>query len=131
MVMKKQHLILFLGALLLIGSCTSLEIARSWKAPPTAIKSYNQIMVVGIIRPFDPLLRQQMENHLVGDLKELGYQAYSSRATFGPEALESLGEDQIYAQMHQDGIDAVLTVARQRGNPFPWQSGIYPRFRLP
>jgi hypothetical protein len=67
-------------------------------------------MVVGIIREADQSLRQKMENHLVGDLRELGYQAYSSFAEFGPKALENLNEEQLYDKMRESGADGVLTI---------------------
>lgn len=51
-----------------------------------------------------------MENHLAGDLKAAGYNAYSTYGQFGPKAFENLSEEQVNDKLKQSGADAVLTI---------------------
>ena len=67
-------------------------------------------MVVGIIRETDRSIRERMENHMVGDLRNMGYNAFSSYAVFGPNAFENLNEKQITDKMRENGADGVLTI---------------------
>ena len=93
-----------------ICGCHASKITSSWKAPDTTPKAYNQVAVVGLIRESDRSLREQMEDHLVGDLQAQGYHAFSSYDQFGPKAFEGKREEQVYQQLKQGGADAVLTI---------------------
>lgn len=95
---------------LLFSSCATTYITSSWKAPDTSVKKYNKIMVVGIIREADRTVRERMESHLVGDLKDLGYNAYSSYQVYGPKAFENLTEEKTNEQLAKEGVDGVLTI---------------------
>lgn len=95
--------------LLLLGCATS-QITSAWQPPNTLPKAFNKIVVLGLIREADRSIRENMENHLVADLKERGYGAYSAYAQFGPKAFENLNEEQVYERLKQSGADAVLTI---------------------
>ena len=96
--------------LVLFTGCSSTHITSTWKAPDATAGKYKKVMVVGIIREADRTLRVKMENHLVGDLKSLGYNAMSAYEEYGPKELSQLTEEAVNEQLKKDGIDAVVTV---------------------
>jgi hypothetical protein len=51
-----------------------------------------------------------MEEHLVGDLKALGYDAVCSCDEFNPKAFENMSEKQALNKLNNSSIDAVLTI---------------------
>ena len=79
--------------LLLAAGCSTSKITSSWKAENTLPQKYNKIMVLGLIREVDRSMQQNMENHMVGDLKELGYNAVSSLQEYGPKAFDKMEEE--------------------------------------
>lgn len=54
--------------------------------------------------------REKMEDHVVGDLIDLGYNAVSSLNEFGPKSFEGLKEEDAIAKLQNSGADAVITV---------------------
>ena len=108
--MKRIYVILFFFSFVLIYSCATSKITSTWKAPDAVAKYYEKLMVVGIIREADRNLRIKMENHLVDDLKALGYNALSSYQVYGPKAFDSLNEVQINQRLAKEGIDGVITI---------------------
>jgi hypothetical protein len=102
----------FAGSLLvlLLMGCASSRITHSWKAENTAAKKYNKIMVLGLIRDADIRVRERMEDHLAGDLKDLGYQAVSSLKEYGPKAFDNMDEKAALDKLRSSGIDAVVTI---------------------
>jgi hypothetical protein len=102
-----------LGALFLfiaIGCSTSTRITTSWKADKVSAKDYKKIMVLGLIGNNDRIFREKMEDHLAGDLKDLGYNAITATSEYGPRAFENMKEDDALRQLYDKGIDAVLTI---------------------
>lgn len=108
--MKKINLLLFISSLIIISSCATSKVTSTWKAPDAVAKYYEKIMVVGIIREADRNFRIKMENHLVDDLKALGYNALSSYEVYGPKAFDSLSEAQINQKLAKEGVDGVITI---------------------
>lgn len=106
--MKNSIWILLLA--LFMGSCTSSRITTSWKADNTVAKAYKKVLVLGLIKESDRSLQENMENHLVGDLKEMGYNAVSSLQEFGPRAFDKMDEDAAIGKLKNSGIDAVITI---------------------
>jgi hypothetical protein len=98
------------GLLLMIVGCTSSKITTSWKAENTTPQKYNKILVLGLIREVDRTLQQNMENHMVGDLKALGYNTVSSLTEFGPKVFDKMDEDAAIDKLKNSGIDAVITI---------------------
>jgi hypothetical protein len=98
-------------SLMAIGlSCTTSRITNSWKAENTVPKRYNKIMVLGLIREADRTLQVNMENHMVGDLRGLGYNAVSSFQEYGPKAFDNMNEESAIDKLKTNGVDAVLTI---------------------
>lgn len=109
--MKKVRTVCFLTVLLLINSCSSItRITSTWKADNIIPKQYNKVMVLGIIREADRNVRIQMESHLVQDLKDLGYNAFSAYDQYGPKMFQNMTEEQANKNLEKDDVDAVLTI---------------------
>lgn len=96
--------------LLMIGCGPSSRITSSWKAENIQSEKINKIIVLGLIREKDRTLRERMEEHLVGDLKAMGYDAICSCDEYNPKAFENLTEEQAIEKLHKSGVDAVLTI---------------------
>jgi hypothetical protein len=95
---------------LLLIACSSTRITSSWKADNISYKQFKKIMVLGLINDPDRTIREEMEQHLVGDLKDLGYDAVCSCDEYGPKAFERMNEKEALAKLNRGGFDAVLTV---------------------
>lgn len=106
--MKKYKWLVVL--LLIAAGCTTSRITSSWKAGNNPPKQYNKIMVLGLIRDNDRSIQVNMENHLVNDLKEMGYSAVSSLQEYGPHAFDHLTEEAAISKIRNNGVDAVLTI---------------------
>ena len=61
-------------------------------------------------KPQDNELRLQMENHLISDLAEKGYNALSAYKMYGPKAFEHANENEVLNALQRNQIDAVITV---------------------
>ncbi len=107
--MKKQPWI-SLALLLMVAGCTSSMITSTWKAENIAVKKYHRILVLGLIREADRTIQENMENHFVGDLKQLGYNAVSSLQEYGPKAFAKMNEEEAIHKLQNSGIDAVITI---------------------
>lgn len=104
-----KYLLIGLG-LIVASGCSTSRITSTWKSPDALPGSYNKILVLGLIRDADRSMQQKMENHLVSDLRELGYQAVSSLDEYGPKAFEKLDENTAIKNLQKKGFDAVLTI---------------------
>ena len=107
--MKKFRYIGFIVVLVLF-SCSSSRITSTWKAGNIQPKKYNKILVLGLVREADRSIREKMEQHLLGDLRERGYNAICACEEFGPKAFENMSETQALTRLSGSGIDAVLTI---------------------
>ena len=97
-------------AFLLSGCGSSSYITSSWKAANSTLKNYKKIVVVGLIRETDRSMREIMEQHIVGDLKDLGYNAVCSCDEYNPKTFEGMSEQQAVEKLRTAGVDAVLTI---------------------
>jgi hypothetical protein len=95
---------------LFIIACSSTKITSSWKADDFQSKKYKKVLVLGLINDPDRTIRENMEEQLMGDLKELGYDAVCSCDEFGPKAFEKMNEKEALAKLGNSGVDAVLTI---------------------
>jgi hypothetical protein len=96
--------------LLTAGGCTTSKITTSWKAENAVVRKYDKILVLGLIHEADRTIQEKMENHLVGDLKQLGYHALSSLDEYGPRAFDKMDEQAAVEKLKNSGVDAVLTI---------------------
>lgn len=95
----------------LIQACGSIRITHQWKAESNSLPtSYNKVLVLGLIPEKDRRLQEFMEDHVAGDLTDLGYSATTSLHEFGPKAFEGMDEKTALAKLQNSGIDAVITI---------------------
>ncbi|HZF64284.1 MAG TPA: hypothetical protein VEZ55_07370 [Chitinophagaceae bacterium] len=91
--------------------CASSSVTTTWKDPNAARLLYNKILVVAVIQDTNISFRKSMEDHLVEDLKQLGYRSVSAMQEFGPNGLVNVEQEATYVKLCGRGIDAVLTIA--------------------
>ena len=109
--MKKISFYGLISIMFLIPACSSVtHITSVWKSTDVNQNHYSKILVIGIIREADRRIREGMETHMVGDLKDLGYDALSAYDKYGPKAFDGLNEKEVIEKLHNDSIDAVITV---------------------
>lgn len=107
--MKRIKLAAF-ALMLIAAGCATSRITSSWKAKDAVPQKYNKILVLGLIRLSDRSIRENMENHMVGDLKSLGYNAVSALQEYGPKAFDKMDEQSAINKIKDNGIDAVITI---------------------
>ncbi len=107
--MKLIFSLAFASILILFGCATS-HITHSWKSDIATAKKYEKIIVVCLLKDNDASFREKMENHMVGDLSELGYVAISSIKEYGPKAFENMKEQDALIKLRNSGVDAVVTI---------------------
>jgi len=97
--------------LLIAGSCSTSYITRSWKAKNNSTIDYKKILVLALVNDPDPMVREKMEEHLAGDLKDLGFNAVTSISEFGPTEFENMKEEtEVLKELCNKKIEAILTV---------------------
>ncbi len=94
----------------LLSSCSTSFITTSWKAENATAKPYKKILVLGLIGDPDRSIRDKMEEHLSGDLKDLGYNAFTSAKVYGPKGFENIKEEEAIRQLRTKEFDAVMTI---------------------
>jgi hypothetical protein len=108
--MEKVQWIAAVLLMALTGCSTTSKITTTWKAENITAQKYNKIMVVGLIKDTDRSIQEKMENHLAGDLKDLGYNSVSSLQEYGPRAFDKMDEPQVLDKLKNRGVDAVITI---------------------
>jgi hypothetical protein len=98
------------AAVFIITGCHASKITTSWKAENTTPQKYNKVLVLGLIKESDRSIQEKMENHFVGDLQALGYNAVSSLKEYGPKAFDKMEEAAAIEKLKNSGVDAVLTI---------------------
>ena len=93
----------------MFAGCSTSHIISTWKAENARAGVYQTIMVVGLFNDSTRIYREKMEEHMVGDLKDLGYKAISSYQLFGPRAFDNMTEEAVIAKLKDKGVDAVIT----------------------
>jgi hypothetical protein len=100
----------FYVTIALISGCASSHITVAWKNwYPSA--NYDKIMVTGIVKSPNDLLRRQIEKDLARDLQELGYNAFSMIDEFGAAGLGSDTQEETYVKLCDKGVDAVVILS--------------------
>ena len=108
--MKTCKYLLYALLFMAISGCTTSQITSSWKASDVSTYNYKKILVLGLIHETDRSIQQNMEDHLVGDLKDLGYEAVTSLQEYGPKAFDKMDEATAIQNLNKNGFDAVFTI---------------------
>jgi len=106
-----KRFILPIVVLLFFFGCSSTRLVSSWKAPDTAVKQYNKVLVLGLMAPKNLELRENLEKGLVQGFLANGMASGSAYMEYGPKAFENLDEASAVAKITDNGYDAVLVVA--------------------
>jgi hypothetical protein len=107
--MKSNLFVTAIAGAILYG-CSSLKITHTWESPTARQKEYSKIMVLALIKDKDRSLGEKMENHLVGDLTDLGYNAVSSLKENGLKSFEGMREEEVVTKLQNSGADALITI---------------------
>ncbi len=107
--MKTKHFITAMIGFLLL-SCSSSRITSSWKAETYTAKTYKKILVLGLIREADRRIQEDMEEHMVGDLAALGFNAVGSLKEYGAKFFDNKDEKEALKKIAESNIDAVITI---------------------
>jgi hypothetical protein len=105
--MKKLFFIPFLA---LFISCQPSKITQTWTAKDVVPKKYQKILVLGVLSDNDKELQVKMEDHLAGDLKDLGYNATAANKIFPVGTFVKGDTARAVAALHDKGFDAILTI---------------------
>jgi hypothetical protein len=98
------------GLFFLLTACSTSRITHSWQAADAPTKTFNKVMVLGVLKDGDRSLQDRMENHLAGDLRDLGYNVVTSLSEYGPKAFDGMDEKAVMDKLQNSGIDAVITI---------------------
>lgn len=107
--MKKIALLLTIF-LVVFTNCTTSKITSSWKSPNVHSQFYKRILVLGLINEPDRTIRERMEQNVMRELGQMGYDAVCSCDEFNPKAFENLSEQQALDKLGNSGVDGVLTI---------------------
>jgi hypothetical protein len=105
--MKK---LLFLLLVVLLFSCQPSKITQTWTAKDVTPKKYKKVLVLGVLTDNDNELQIKMEDHLAGDLKDLGYNAIAANKIFTAGTFVKGDTTKAVAALDGKGFDAILTV---------------------
>lgn len=99
-----RHLILAATALVVVTSCSSTKMVRSWTAPGFTKATVKKVLVLGVSA--NPLLRRLYEDSFAVELEKLGYKAVSGYL-WAPDAT-SLDKDAIIARIKAENVTNVI-----------------------
>jgi hypothetical protein len=99
---------LFFPSLLFLMSCTATKITSTWSAPEAGAKDYKKIMVVSVIQNEDSVMRRNMEQQMVADLKAIGYNAVAFTDEFKTGDLQYMRYDSVRQRLTSKEIDGVI-----------------------
>lgn len=102
--------IIALTTSLLLFACSESRVTSSWTAKDLPPSNYKKFLVLGLINEPDRTIRENMEQRIAADLKQLGYDAVCSCDEFSPKTFENLRENEALDKLKNSGIDAVLTI---------------------
>jgi len=91
-------------------SCSTSKIITSWTDENVQPKKYRNVLVLGVSKDDDRDLIVKMENHLAGDLAELGYKAEAANKIFPPGTFIKGDTARGIAAINSKNYDAVLTI---------------------
>lgn len=102
---------LFSLPLLFLSGCNTTQVISSWKAPNASLRSYNKILVIGLMDAKERGLREEIENKLVASFAAKGISAGSSYEEYGPKAFENLTEQEALTKINDGGYDGAFVSA--------------------
>lgn len=92
------------------ASCQPTKITQTWTAPDTSPRQYKKILVMGVLTDNDNELQTKIEDHLAGDLRNMGYNAVAANKIFPPGTFVKGDTARAIAAINGKGFDGILTV---------------------
>lgn len=105
--MKK---LFFLPLLAILVSCQPSKIIQTWVPKDNAPKHYRNILVLGVLSDNDNELQVKMEDHLAGDLRDLGYNTIAANKVFPPGTFVKGDTARAVTALEGKGFDAIMTI---------------------
>lgn len=105
--MKK---LIFISLTIFLFACQPSKITQSWTAKDVVPKKYQKVLVLGVLTDNDNELQVKIEDHLAGDLKDLGYNAIAANKIFPPGTFVKGDTIKAKAAIEGKGFDGILTV---------------------
>lgn len=93
-----------------MAGCSGSRITSSWKSSEPFSAADEKIMVIALIQDKERHLQDNMEDHVAGDLTDLGYHAVTSLQAFGPKAFDGMDEKTVIEKLKSSGVTAVMTI---------------------
>lgn len=100
----------YLLILLSLTACQPSKITQTWTAPDSVPRNYKKILVLGVMTPAENELQVKIEDHLAGDLKDLGYNAIAANKVFPPGTFVKGDTARAKEAIAGKGFDGILTV---------------------
>src|SRR5665811_1762660 len=94
----------------LATGCSSTRIIHSWKAENVAGKMYKRILIIGLFRNEDSLIRQSIENQFIMELHEIGIAGIPWSKLYGSSSFESVKQNIISDSLKASRADGILTI---------------------
>lgn len=107
----KRFVFLSIMALLFLAACNTTYVTSSWKAKDAALRSYDKVLVIGLMGDTNRLLRQSLEKELASDLQKKGINAVSAYEEYGPKVFVKMSEEQMNNVIKKKGFDGVITIS--------------------
>lgn len=104
-----RYLFTILVAALLTG-CSTTYVTSSWNNAPVKPVQGKKIVVIGLVGDNEKRARELMEQHMVGDLKAMGYDAVCSCEEYNPAYFKSLDEKAAIEKLKKEGVETILTI---------------------
>ena len=110
--MKKLTYLMVPLLMLVLASCSSSKITSSWNDKSSIDNSakLNKIIVVGLFDDKNRTLRKQMEEQLVQQLKNEGFDAVSSVSVYGPKSFQNISEEKALRIVREKNVDGIITI---------------------
>lgn len=109
----KRVLVLLMPLFLLLAACSSTNVTQSWKDKDVAQASLQKVMVLALVPEKERVLRQEMEDEMVENLRQKGFVAVSALSEYGPKAFSGMNEKQVMEQLDKSKVDGVITIGLQ------------------
>jgi hypothetical protein len=108
---RTQKLYWITGIIILsFWGCSTLQITHTWIDEELQPKKYNKILVLGISDEKNMKSLEQIEIHMAGDLRFLGYSAVPAIKEYGFSEFRGMNEETLTNKLQTNGFDAVVIV---------------------
>jgi hypothetical protein len=94
----------------LTTGCSNTRIIHSWNAKNVSGKKYKRVLVIGLFRNEDSLLRQNIENQFIMQFRKIGIEGVPWSELYGSSSFEAVKQDIISDSLKASNADGILTI---------------------